>query len=680
VADPQVTVVVDKPMAAAPTLRPVVAWTAIVVLVVLAVIRSAVATRTDGFTIDDAYHITAGVSYVKLRDFRLNPEHPPLVKLWVGAALAPDFQLPPLRPLADKAAERDFNESVVFLDNDPDRVQARARVAMFALNSLLLLLLAWAVSRTLDNVAALGAIAFLTIDPTVAAHLPVVLTDLPVALLATTAILFAIPALRSARWLDVSLAALALGLTLSAKHSGLIALVAVGGCGAAVALLPKIASLTISRARVLVVTLTILLGALVVLWGLYGFRYSETASGEEAFNRPLALKMEDVRGSVARKTLHVLAGAHLLPRSYIWGLADTIRTGLEGRGRQSKSAYYFLSVIATKLPLGLLALALSGLILLTMRRSPRSWRLPGLALIFLAALFLAALARGASSGGMRHALPVLVVLGVFGGMFSVFAISKRSRLARLMVAFAVAIAAASAVPRIRPWEYFNEIIGGPERAYLYFGDESVDIGQRRLDFVRFYREHLEPAGEVPYLLYPMAPSEQQRRGVRTMGEWRTDSQEDIQWPDVSGIFFLSAVHINRNPRYRAFSGVPPVGRIGNLLIYRGTFHIPWLRERQLLVRASRLRTSPEPDLERAEALLREVLTINPNSFGALLTLGNLKLRRNQREEALRFYERAREQLGNEDQAMRPVLTQQIERLSSNEPLERIPPVRGTREE
>ena len=102
---------------------------------------------------------------------------------------------------------------------------------MFALNSLLLLLLAWAVSRTLGNAAALGTIAFLAIDPTVAAHLPVVLTDLPVALLATTAILFAIQAFRSARWLDVSLAALALGLTLSAKHSGLIALVRSAGAG-----------------------------------------------------------------------------------------------------------------------------------------------------------------------------------------------------------------------------------------------------------------------------------------------------------------------------------------------------------------------------------------------------------------------------------------------------------------
>lgn len=670
-------------------LRPVVAWAAIVALVLLGIVRSAVATRTDGFTVDDAYHITAGVSYVKLRDFRLNPEHPPLVKLWVGAALAPDFQLPPLQPLSDKFAERDFNESVVFLDNDPDRVQTRARVAMWTLNGLLLLLLAWAVSRALGNAAALGTITFLGIDPTVAAHLPVVLTDLPVALLSTTAILFAVQAFRSGRWLDVSLAALALGLTLGAKHSGLIALLAIGTCAAAMVIFPRIASPTTSRARMLVVTFAIVLGALVVLWGLYGFRYSETTSGEEAFNRPLALKLEDVRSSVAHRTLHALAVGHVVPRSYIWGLADTIRTGLEGRGipvyflggvyRDRGPLYYFPTVLAVKLPLGLLALALAGLIFLPMRRSPRSWRLPGVTLVLLAALFLVALARGVSYGGIRHALPVLLVLSVFGGIASSLILARGRRLAQVLVAVALVIAAASAVPRIRPWEYFNEFVGGPQKAYLHFGDEGVDLGQRTRDFVRYYLEHLEPAGEVPYLFYPMAASEQKRRGVSARGDRGTEDHEE-QSADVSGTFFVSSVAAVRNPRYQVFRDAGPVERIGNLFIYRGTFHLPWMRERQLLLRARRLLTTATPDVDRAAALFQEVLTINPKSFGALLQLGNLMLRRSERDEAMRFYERAREQLGNEEQAMRAVLTRQIERLSSNEPLERIPPVRGTRQE
>jgi len=270
-------------------------------------------------------------------------------------------------------------------------------------------------------------------------------------------------------------------------------------------------------------------------------------------------------------------------------------------------------VIAAKLPLGLLVLALSGLVLLLMRRSPRSWRLPGLAIALLAALFLVALARGVSYGGMRHALPVLVVLSVFGGMASALALSRRSRLARVMVAVALVVSAASAVPRIRPWEYFNELVGGPDRAYLHFGDEGVDVGQRTLDFVRYYREHLESAGEVPYLLYPMAASEQKRRGVHARSEGGSEAEEEDPSTDLSGIFFVRSIAVFRNPRYQAFREAMPVERIGNLLIYRGTFRLPWLRERNLLFRARRLLAAPQPDLDTAETQLREVLTINPKA-------------------------------------------------------------------
>jgi hypothetical protein len=63
-----------------------------------AIVRSAIATRLDGFTIDEAYHIAAGVSYVRYSDFRINPEHPPLVKLWVGSLIsATGFHLSNIR-------------------------------------------------------------------------------------------------------------------------------------------------------------------------------------------------------------------------------------------------------------------------------------------------------------------------------------------------------------------------------------------------------------------------------------------------------------------------------------------------------------------------------------------------------------------------------------------------------
>jgi len=84
-----------------------------------AIVRSAIATRLDGFTMDEAYHIAAGVSYVRYvryADFRINPEHPPLVKRSLISATG--FRLSGIRPFADKVDERDFAEENVYFNND----------------------------------------------------------------------------------------------------------------------------------------------------------------------------------------------------------------------------------------------------------------------------------------------------------------------------------------------------------------------------------------------------------------------------------------------------------------------------------------------------------------------------------------------------------------------------------
>ena len=142
----------------------------VLLLVCLGILRSAIATRLDGFTLDEAYHIAAGVSYLKYGDFRINPEHPPLVKLWVGSVIAATgFHLDPLRSFSDKPDERVFTERNVFRKNDPDSVQRRARAAMFVFNGLLLISLAFALERVFDPRVALGTLLFLVIDPTVGA-------------------------------------------------------------------------------------------------------------------------------------------------------------------------------------------------------------------------------------------------------------------------------------------------------------------------------------------------------------------------------------------------------------------------------------------------------------------------------------------------------------------------------
>src|SRR2546430_12046201 len=71
---------------------------AIAGMILAAVLRSAWATRLDGFTIDEPWSIVAGVSHARNRDYRLDAEQGPLFKLWAGAFFdTGPLRLPPLR-------------------------------------------------------------------------------------------------------------------------------------------------------------------------------------------------------------------------------------------------------------------------------------------------------------------------------------------------------------------------------------------------------------------------------------------------------------------------------------------------------------------------------------------------------------------------------------------------------
>ena len=99
----------------------------------------------------------------------------------------------------------------------------------------------------------------------------------------------------------------------------------------------------------------------------------------------------------------VIADRHeLLPRAYLWGLADTLRTGVDGRNialhliwgklYEGRNPWFtWPAILAAKIPLALSAVALLGLALLWRAGLPASarWMLAALAaasLLHLAAL------------------------------------------------------------------------------------------------------------------------------------------------------------------------------------------------------------------------------------------------------------------------------------------------------
>lgn len=660
-------------------------------LVGCAILRSSIATRLDSFTYDEAYHIGAGAAYVKTGDFRLNPEQPPLVKLWVGAFVSGQgLQLSSVRAFEDKSDERKFVEEDVYFNNNPDLVQSHSRTAMFAFNGLLLFLFTLAVRRVFGDRIALAATAFLAIDPTVAAHLPVVMTDLPVALLSTTAVLFAVQAFRSWRIVDLIFAAVTLGLALSAKHSAVITMMAVAVIGIVMTVVFANGAKVLVRLRRVGAVAAVLVGAVIVLWSFYLFRFSESpATSEDQFNRPLTVKISDVKSPLYRTGLNIMAQGRLFPRAYTWGLADTIRAGAEGRAvpilafgslyYNKAPFYYFPGVIAVKLPLGLLLLTAIGTGLLIFRKISREWIAPFVAVIFLAILFLLALIKGASYAGIRHALPVVPLLALLGSLAIYQAIKHKSYLLRGVVVVALIVALLSAIPVLRPWEYYNETVGGTANAYRYFNDEGIDLSLRTKELVNYYNQNLKPNGEVPFVIYFSPKTEWRRRGLDWVGkEPERDDQKNFN-DQLTGTFILGAFELAPSLWWdfgKHFREVKPAARFGNLFVFQGTF--PASRAAQAYALSQRAVYgkiyTTEPDIEGGIKLLSQSVELDPSAFFVALELGNQYLKVGNREEALKAYHIAKENAPTTDEISQ-LLARQIERVEV-EPLEQIQPLRN----
>lgn len=62
----------------------IIAWLLLLIMAILMV----TSVRNDSTTTDERAHIPASVSYVKTLDYRLNPEHPPLLKIISGLAVS----------------------------------------------------------------------------------------------------------------------------------------------------------------------------------------------------------------------------------------------------------------------------------------------------------------------------------------------------------------------------------------------------------------------------------------------------------------------------------------------------------------------------------------------------------------------------------------------------------------
>jgi hypothetical protein len=666
----------------------------LILLALFAVGRSALGTRLDSFTIDEPWHVVAGVAYERSGDFALNPEHPPLVKRWVAHFLPDAFVLPSVPPLREKTDERGFVEDVMYVRNDDRAAQWHARLAMWIFHALLLLVLGALLWRAFGAAWALATVAFLAIEPSIAAHLPVVMTDLPLAL--ALGIAAATLGLLLARWTwRWSLAlGVALGVALGTKHSALPALAAL----ALLALLgwaweARRAGSRANLARFAQLAVAGLL-AIALLWVQYDGRFAPRSDGSDGFNRPLAGKLEDLRSEPMRAAIGFADRHRLLPRAYLWGLADTVRVGIDGRGDPGTLLWgrfeagpppwhAWPSLIASKLPLPLLAMALLGaLVVRPSRLSPTArWTLAAL-LAMGTGHALALAGSGSIYAGVRHALPLVVLLAVLGGALVHRASEAPRRAWRLAAVLPLCVAAAMTASEPRLWEYHNELAGGTAGAYRNFDNEGLDLGQRHHEIVAFGEREIAPTGLPMYRTY--FGSDAQSKGLSFVLRRQVESLHDDNVEGVYEGFFLASVrarvpapHFSYDPA-EMLAGIAPVVRIGNAEIWRGRQVQPKTRLIGMYGRIVKyVYSDGGDDWALVAKRAQEIVDAFPQHVPAAIELGNAWLRLGERARARTAYAAP---LGQDvlalDAATRSILEGQIALLDSSRVLSEITPLRN----
>jgi hypothetical protein len=437
-------------------------------LLALLVVQGIVFITESSQTSDEAAHLSAGYSYLKTADFRLNPEHPPLIKELAALPLLPlhlDF---PWGPLWDQAEEWNIGRLFVHENRIPnDTLLFLARLPVLTLSVLLgWCLFLWG-RRLVGAAGALLALALYVLDPNVVAHSGLVTTDLGITLF----IFLSVVAFW--RWLETPsprallLFGLAVGGAFASKYTALWLPAILGTIGGALLLRgdPLPASVFARRGAAIESPPPSLRGRFGVLLGAAGVVLVVACAVVAAVYGVVGLPAF-VTG--LQRTLHHSAIGH---RAYLAGMVS--ETGWW---------YYFPLAWFLKTPPGTILLVAASLAAFAAGR-----RLRARDEIFLIAPIVVTLIITSFwkvNIGLRHLLPIYPFLYLSAGRLLMPVASRggtsplldRSRQA--LVAAALGWTAFEALS-IAPCHlaYFNLFAGGPANGHQWLLDSNLDWGQ-----------------------------------------------------------------------------------------------------------------------------------------------------------------------------------------------------------
>ena len=459
------------------------AWrtTAIVSVFVMVFLTLAIAGSANrSATWDEPIHLTAGYVALTSGDFRVDPSHPPLLRMW---AALPALAMAPVRPdtraIDDTVPQRwlqdayGFAHQFMYIDNDADRMLRASRVMVVLLGVVLgVLVFCWA-REWLGLVPAAAALVLFAFEPNLLAHASLVTTDLGLTTFVFGTTYFLWKTCEHPSPLYAFAAAGCGGLAMASKFSAIV-LVPIVIVLLATAVIRRAIPIRVAAAvAALMITL-----AVTAIWMVYGFRFLPSESPDWAFTFDA--------DSGGQPTLAAVAAwvdrHHLLPNAYTQGFLynqsslQVMPAFLAGQLSTDGWWYYFPLAFLIKTPIAVILLLALGLGLCVAR-----FRTMGaLPLAFVGvpiAIYLGVAMASGINIGLRHILPIYPFVLLIAAAAVRGLLVARGRWAP--VALAVVLAAGVAEPaRAYPHSlaFFNQSVGGPENGYRYLADSNLGWG------------------------------------------------------------------------------------------------------------------------------------------------------------------------------------------------------------
>lgn len=488
-------------------------YAVLVVAILASILAVEIATvaRRQSQTWDEAYHILAGYRYWQASDFGVNSEHPPLVKLLATVPLLFMQFTAPHAP-AGSGKQEGFVDARQFLySNDAGRILLSCRLAAALFALLLALLVFEAGARMFDPAVGILALLLVVFEPNIVAHGALVDTDVAAACGFLAAVYAFYRYVKNPSVLRLIECGLIFGACFALKHSAVLLLPIFGililvevilgqkETSEVSSGLTKLASGALRRLARLVGAFA-LIGVLawVVLWGVYGFRFSARPAPLQ-MTPPLAEYVHGVghqplRNHLEAATILGLARFKLLPESYLYGLADVLTvsegpraTFIFGRLYPTARWYYFPSAILIKSTLGFLLLL--GVAVFSEPVRSGNNRREVLFLVVPAVTYLAVSMTSGLNVGVRHVLPVypfLILLAAAGAV----ALARKNRIWFGVIGILVLFHVASSLRALpNDMAYSNEAWGGTARTYQVLSDSNVDYGQGLIAAKDYLEKH-----------------------------------------------------------------------------------------------------------------------------------------------------------------------------------------------